>query len=67
MAIRIRKIDGHTVALCAAKTKKQKGDIYLDDNHHYALATKFAVDHEHSETADPIIKKLMKKEESRVE
>ncbi len=44
MSIRIREIDGEAVALCAAKTKAKKGDIYLDDNVHHALMTKFTVD-----------------------
>lgn len=47
MAIRIRKIDGHVVALCAAKTSPELEDIYLDDNVHHALNTKFADDYEH--------------------
>ena len=44
MAIRIRKVDGVTVALCAAETNKKRGDLYLDDNVHYALAAKFCKD-----------------------
>jgi hypothetical protein len=44
MAIRIRDFGGIRVALCAAKTKPQKDDLYLDDADHYALARKFAVD-----------------------
>lgn len=44
MAIRIRKFKGHTIAVCAAKTKARKGDIYLDDNAHHALTNKFAWD-----------------------
>lgn len=44
MAIRIRQINGDTVALCAAKTVPQKSDIYLDDTAHHALMTKFTVD-----------------------
>ena len=44
MAIRIRKIDDYTVALCAAKTKAKKGDIYLNDTVHHALMTKFTLD-----------------------
>ena len=32
MAIRIREINGHTVALCAAMTNHKNGDLYLDDN-----------------------------------
>lgn len=44
MAIRIRKINGTTVALCAAKTAAIKGDIYLDDSAHHALSTKFGID-----------------------
>lgn len=41
MAIRIRKINGKVIALCAAKTKPKKDDIYLDDNIHHALTNKF--------------------------
>lgn len=62
MAIRIREIEGHAVALCAAKTKKQKGDFYIDDTQHYALATKFAVDW-NEKWFDSMIAKLMKREE----
>lgn len=63
MAIRIRKINGHLVALCAAKTKPEEEDIYLDDNIHHALSAKFAVDHERSEIADLVLVELMIKEE----
>lgn len=65
MAIRVRKINNHLVALCAAKTKVEKGDVYLDDTIHHALFTKFAVDMEKSKSADPIIARLMKKEETK--
>lgn len=44
MAIRIREIKGVTIALCAAKTEKQEGDIYLDDKAHHALSNKFELD-----------------------
>jgi hypothetical protein len=44
MAIRIRNVNGVTVALCAAKTKAEKDDIYLNDNIHHALTTKFGLD-----------------------
>ena len=42
MAIRLRIIDGQMLALCAAKTVVQEGDIYLGDDEHYALMCKFA-------------------------
>lgn len=45
MAIRIRKINGKTVALCAAETKAEKEDIYLDDTIDHALRTKFLEDY----------------------
>lgn len=72
MAIRIRKIDGHVVALCAAKTKPEPKDLYLDDNIHHALSTKFAVDWDGeglvtAGLAHPPIAKLMKEEESKEE
>lgn len=44
MAIRIRKVGVHTIALCAAISEAKEGDIYLDDNDHHALYTKFALD-----------------------
>jgi len=44
MAIRIRKQNGNCVALCAAKSEPEEGDIYLDDNIHHALSLKFTED-----------------------
>lgn len=44
MAIRIRKVKGYTIALCAAETKPIEGDLYLDDSMHHALTTKFGLD-----------------------
>lgn len=46
MAIRIRRINGKTVALCAAESSEKPGDIYLDDNIHHALTVKFTKDFE---------------------
>lgn len=48
MAIRIRVVNGVTVALCAVETDAMEGDVYLDDTMHHALSTKFALDF-HSE------------------
>lgn len=44
MAIRIRRVNGILIALCAARSIPQEGDIYLDDGVHDALSTKFALD-----------------------
>ena len=44
VAIRLRKINDQTVAICAAWSEPKPGDIYLDDAQHYALACKFARD-----------------------
>ena len=44
MSIRIRKINGHTIAICAAISEAKEGDIYLHDGIHEALATKFSCD-----------------------
>ncbi len=68
MAIRIREIEGKTVALCAAKTKAKERDIYLNDCVHHALTTKFGVDWVSEgrlieDLADETIKDLMLKEE----
>jgi len=67
MAIRIRKIEGKTIALCAAKSHAEEGDIYLDDNVHHALSTKFSVDFlsegYDAGPFDELIKELMLREE----
>lgn len=70
MAIRIRKIDGIIVALCAAKTIAKEGDVYLDDNIHHALTTKFGIDwvkegRLEKDLADEKIKILMLKAENK--
>ena len=44
MAIRLRKINNITVALCAAATKPKEEDVYLDDGQHHALICKFERD-----------------------
>jgi len=58
MAIRIRIIDGITIALCAVESDAKEGDIYLDDSIHYALATKFSEDY-NLNISDDILVKLM--------
>ena len=45
MSIRIRVVDGRTVALCAARSVPKPGDVYLDDTQHHALAEKFHEDY----------------------
>ena len=57
-----------TVALCAAKTTRKDGDLYLDDRAHHALMVKFTVDLEsegllHNPPVDEIVKKTMLGEE----
>ena len=44
MAIRIRTINGLTIALCATESEPEEGDIYLDDKTHHALTHKFEYD-----------------------
>lgn len=68
MAIRIRVVKGHTIALCAAKTRPEYGDLYLDDVVHHALTTKFGVDWKEEgqltdSLADEVLVALMKEEE----
>jgi hypothetical protein len=46
MAIRVRKVGGVTVALCAVESDPQPDDLYLDDSIHSALSTKFGLDWE---------------------
>jgi hypothetical protein len=52
MAIRLRRVGGRLVALCAARSVEKPGDHYLDDGEHYALAQKFSRDWE-GETVRP--------------
>lgn len=44
MAIRVRKVGGKLIALCAAEYEACAGDLYLDDAVHYALTEKFMAD-----------------------
>jgi hypothetical protein len=70
MAIRIRVVDGVTVALCAVESDKMEGDIYLDDGAHHALSSKFGLDF-HSmgyladPRADPIVVAVMESQKVR--
>lgn len=68
MAIRIRVVDGVTVALCAARSMPKIGDLYLDDNVHHALSTKFGLDWVNEgyltrSLADPVLEAIMREEE----
>lgn len=73
MSIRIREIEGETVALCAAKTKEKIGDIYLNDCAHHALMVKFTADLDsegwlkENSLIDEKVKELMLKEETKNE
>ena len=69
MAIRIRKVDGCTIVICAAKSDHKKGDIYLDDLAHHALSTKFGLDWEsegfmEESLADEVLIPLMRNEQN---
>jgi hypothetical protein len=44
MAIRLRAVDGRLIAICAARSIEQPGDVYIDDVQHRALGDKFARD-----------------------
>lgn len=53
MAIRLRTVNGVRIALCACETDKEDGDVYLDDNDHYALSAKFMKDWQENGLATP--------------
>ena len=70
MAIRIRKIDGRLVALCARVTIPVEGDIYLHDGIHHALSEKFGLDYESmgflkDAPVDEISRLIIEKEEAK--
>ncbi len=46
MAIRVRRVNGVIIAVCAAETDEVAGDLYLDDAVHYALSMKFGRDYQ---------------------
>ncbi len=64
MAIRLRKINDEMIALYAVESDQKLGDIYLDDNIHYALATKFQQDYNLG-YGDERLLKLMESEKVR--
>lgn len=69
MSIRIRVVDGNTIAICAARSVPKEGDLYLDDAAHHALTVKFSADFASmgfSEAfyLDPISARLIEQEES---
>lgn len=41
MALRLRRVDGVLVTLCAAETDPMDGDFYLNDEIHYSLSLNF--------------------------
>ncbi len=45
-------IDHVHVALCAAKTLPEEGDIYLDDGWHYAISQKYWRDYDEIDIVD---------------
>lgn len=49
MAVRIRK-DLKTI-VCAARSKPEDGDVYLDDNIHYILSVEMQVLHTNTKDA----------------
>lgn len=65
MAIRIRVVDGITIALCAVESDPQPADIYIDDSAHYALDTKFAADNDGGYRGDERLLVLMDREKVR--
>lgn len=50
MAVRIRK-DRKTI-ICAAKSKPEEGDCYVDDDVHYVLAVEMKILHSHRDEGD---------------
>jgi len=63
----LRVIDGEHVALCAALTEGEKGDLYIDDAWHYALGIKFGFEDGFFDRGDledePIFRLMLQAEE----
>lgn len=69
MSIRVRVVDGETIAICAARSVPKEGDLYLDDAVHHALSVKFSLDFASMGFADSFYEdsvsaRLMEQEES---
>jgi len=69
VALRLRQVKGIWIALCAAETDEQEGDIYLDDNLHYALSCKFARENvgEWSDPQHAVLAETQKKRDAKQE
>ena len=61
MSMRLRIVDGKHVALCAAKTREEDDEIYLDDAWHYAISQKYWRDYEAITIVDKEQFQLMEK------
>jgi hypothetical protein len=46
MAIRLRRVEGQWVALCAVESDPKEGDVYIDDAQDSALRVKFMQDYD---------------------
>lgn len=44
MAMRVRTVNGHVVALCAAEYPAEEGDLYIDDGQDHAIRVKLEAD-----------------------
>ena len=67
MAIRIRRIDGHLVALCAARAEEKPEDIYINDEMDHALRIKFLIDYESEGLIKEDVDLIDKDERNRIE
>ena len=52
MSMRLRIVNGKHVALCAAKTREEDDDIYLNDAWHYAISHKYWRDYKEIDIVD---------------
>lgn len=65
MSIRLRRVDGTLIAICAARSVEKEGDVYLDDEMHMALSRKYWQDYpELGVSVEPHIAALTEQEES---
>ncbi len=69
MAMRLRKVHGIWIAMCAAKTIKKSDDVYIDDTQDHAIRAKISYDNRLEGLNVPVLDKkldeIMKLEENR--
>lgn len=53
--MRLRKVNGKWIAVCAARTTKKTNDIYIDDEQDHAIRSKISFDNRSEGLRVPVL------------